>query len=376
MAKRDFYDVLGVTKSASADEIKKAYRKMAMKYHPDKNPDNKDAEEKFKEAAEAFDCLSNPDKKQRYDQFGHQGMGAGGFGGGGGGMNMEDIFSNFGDIFGGGGGGFGSFFGGGQGGGGRTRRSVGSNIRIKLKLTLAEMRNGVDKKVKYKKQVLAPGVTFKTCSTCNGRGQVTKVANTFLGQMQTTATCDVCSGSGQMIDKKPADANARGLVYEEIETSLKIPGGVSEGMQLSVSGKGNAGGPGGVDGDLLVLIEEIEDEHLTRDGNNVIYDLYISVPQAALGASAEIPTLDGKVKIKVESGTQSGKMLRLKGKGFPDINGYGKGDQLVIVHVWIPKKLSKEERKIMEELADSKNFQIDESSKDASFKDRMKSFFD
>ncbi len=379
MEKKDFYDVLGVSRSASAEEIKKAYRKMAMKYHPDKNPDDKSAEDKFKEAAEAFDCLSNPEKKQRYDQFGHQGMGAGGYGGSGGagGMNMEDIFSNFGDIFGGGGGGggFGSFFGG-QGGGGRTRRSVGSNIRIKLKLTLAEMRNGVDKKVRYKKQVLAEGVTFKTCSSCNGRGQVTKVANTFLGQMQTTATCDTCAGSGQMIDKKPSDANARGLIYEEIETSLKIPGGVSEGMQLSVSGKGNAGGPGGIDGDLLVLIEEIEDEHLTRDGNNVVYDLYISVPQATLGASAEIPTLDGKVKIKVESGTQSGKILRLKGKGFPDINGYGKGDQLVIVHVWIPKKLSKEERKMMEDLGDSKNFNPDASSKDESFKDRMKSFFD
>lgn len=377
MAKRDYYDILGVTKSASAEEIKKAYRKMAMKYHPDKNPDNKEAEEKFKEAAEAFDVLSNAEKKQRYDQFGHQGMGAGGFGGQGGGMNMEDIFSNFGDIFGGGGGGgFGSFFGGGQGGGGRTRRSVGSNIRIKLKLTLAEMRNGVEKKVRYKKQVIAKGVTFKTCTTCNGRGQVTKVANTFLGQMQTTATCDICAGSGQMIDKKPSDANARGLVYEDIETSLKIPGGVSEGMQLSVSGKGNAGGPGGIDGDLLVLIEEIEDENLTRDGNNVVYDLYISFPQAALGASAEIPTLDGRVKIKVDAGTQSGKVLRLKGKGFPDINGYGKGDQLVIIHVWVPKKLSKEERKMMEDLESSKNFQPDESNKDRSFKDRMKSFFD
>jgi molecular chaperone DnaJ len=371
MAKRDYYDVLGVSKSASPEEIKKAYRKMAIKYHPDKNPDDKEAEDKFKEAAEAFDVLGNVEKKQRYDQFGHQGVGgAGGYSGGG--MNMEDIFSQFGDIFGGGGG-FEGFFGG---RGGRTRRTVGSNIRIKLKLNYSEIRNGVEKRVRYKKQTLAKGVTFKNCSTCRGTGQVTRVTNTFLGQMQTTSTCEVCGGGGQMVDSKPSGANARGLIYEEVETTLKIPAGVSEGMQLSINGKGNSAGPGGLDGDLIVLIEEVQHESLQRDGNNVIYDLQVSFPEAAMGANAEIPTIDGKVKIKIDAGTQSGKVLRLKGKGFPEINGYGKGDQLVIVQVWVPEKLSKAEVETLKELNDSENFKPDTSKKSKSFKERMKTFFD
>jgi len=298
---------LGVSKSASADEIKKAYRKLAIQYHPDKNPDNPEAEEKFKEAAEAYEVLSNPEKRLRYDQFGHQGLGGnGGFGGGG--MNMEDIFSQFGDIFGGGG--FGSFFGGGGGGGRRTKK--GTNLRVKLKLNLQEIANGVEKKIKVKRHVVAPGVTFKSCSTCQGTGQIKKVVNTMLGQMVSASTCGVCGGSGQIIDKKPAEADARGLIVKEEVISINIPGGVAEGMQLSMSTKGNEI-PGGIPGDLLIVIEEIEDKVLQRDGNNVIFDLYVSFVDAALGASVEVPTIDGRVKIKVEPGTQSGKMLRLKG---------------------------------------------------------------
>ena len=273
MSKRDFYDILGVSKSASADEIKKAYRKLAIKYHPDKNPGDKEAEEKFKEAAEAYDILSNPEKKQRYDQFGHAGMGGGG-GYGGGGFSMDDIFSQFGDIFGDGDV-FGSFFGGGGRGG--SRRSVGSNIRIKLKLTLSEMKTGVEKKVKYRRMVEAEGVKFGTCKQCNGQGSVRRVTNTFLGQMATSSPCPVCNGLGKMVESKPKDANEQGLISQEVETSIKIPGGVAEGMQLSMNGKGNAGPGGGASGDLIVLIEGIEHEELTRDGNNVLYNLWLRV---------------------------------------------------------------------------------------------------
>ena len=369
MAKRDYYEVLGVSKSASAEDIKKAYRKLAIQYHPDKNPDNPEAEDKFKEAAEAYEVLSNPEKKQRYDQFGHQGLGGnGGFGGGG--MNMEDIFSQFGDIFGGGG--FGSFFGGGGGGGRRTKK--GTNLRVKLKLTLSEIANGVEKKIKVKRQVVAPGVTFKTCSACQGSGQVKKVVNTMLGQMVSASTCGVCGGSGQLVDKKPDDADARGLLLKEEVISINIPGGVGEGMQLSMSSKGNEM-PGGIPGDLLIVIEEAEDGVFQREGNNVIYDLHISFIEAALGESVEVPTLDGKVKIKIDPGTQSGKMLRLKGKGIKDINGYGKGDQLIMVNIWTPTTLSKEERSVLEGLKHSENFKPDPGKQDKSFFDRMKEFF-
>ncbi|MFT4854674.1 MAG: molecular chaperone DnaJ [Algoriphagus sp.] len=371
MSKRDYYEVLGVSKSATADEIKKAYRKLAIQFHPDKNPDNPAAEDKFKEAAEAYEVLSNSEKKQRYDQFGHQGVGgAGGYGGGG--MNMEDIFSQFGDIFGGGGaGGFGSFFGGG-GGGRRTKK--GSNLRVKLKLNLSEIANGVEKKIKVKRHLVADGVSFKTCSSCQGSGQIKKVVNTMLGQMVSASTCGVCGGNGQLVDKKPAEADSRGLIIKEEVISINIPGGVAEGMQLSMSGKGNEI-PGGIAGDLLIVIEEIEDNTFQRDGNNVIFDLYVSFIDAALGASIEVPTIEGKVKIKIDPGTQSGKMLRLKGKGIKDINGYTKGDQLIMVNVWTPTHLSKEERQTLESLVNSENFKPDPGKGDKTFFDKMKEFF-
>lgn len=369
MSKRDFYDILGVSKSASADEIKKAYRKLAIKYHPDKNPGDKEAEEKFKEAAEAYDVLSNAEKKQRYDQFGHAGMGGGG-GYGGGGFSMDDIFSQFGDIFGDGDV-FGSFFGGGGRGG--SRRSVGSNIRIKLKLTLSEMKTGVEKKVKYRRMVEAEGVKYGTCKQCNGQGSVRRVTNTFLGQMATSSPCPVCNGLGKMVESKPKDANEQGLISQEVETSIRIPGGVAEGMQLSMNGKGNSGPGGGSAGDLIVLIEGIEHEELTRDGNNVLYNLWLSFPQAALGESVEVPTLDGKVRIKIDAGTQAGKVLRLKGKGFPELNGYGTGDQLVVVNVFVPTKLNSEEKSILEKLITAENFKP--SDKEKSFFDKMKDFF-
>jgi len=370
MSKRDYYEVLGVTKSAAADEIKKAYRKLAIQFHPDKNPDNPAAEDKFKEAAEAYEVLSNPEKKQRYDQFGHQGVGgAGGYSGGG--MNMEDIFSQFGDIFGGGGGGFGSFFGGGSSG---RRTKKGTNLRVKLKLSLSEIANGVEKKIKVKRHLVADGVSFKTCSSCQGSGQIKKIVNTMLGQMVSASTCGVCGGNGQLVDKKPAEADSRGLIIKEEVISINIPSGVAEGMQLSMSGKGNEI-PGGIAGDLLIVIEEIEDTTLQRDGNNVIFDLYVSFIDAALGASIEVPTIEGKVKIKIDPGTQSGKMLRLKGKGIKDINGYIKGDQLIMVNVWTPTHLSKEERQTLESLVNSENFKPDPGKGDKTFFDKMKEFF-
>lgn len=368
MAKRDYYEVLGVSKTASAEEIKKAYRKLAIQFHPDKNPDNPEAEDKFKEAAEAYEVLSNAEKKARYDQFGHQGLGGNG-GYGGAGMNMEDIFSQFGDIFGGGGG-FGSFFGG--GGGRRTKK--GTNLRVKLKLNLQEIANGVEKKIKVKRHVVAAGVSFKSCSTCQGSGQVKKVVNTMLGQMVSASTCAVCGGSGQIVDKKPAEADSRGLIVKEEVISINIPGGVGEGMQLSMSSKGNEI-PGGIPGDLLIVIEESEDDVLQREGNNVIYDLHVSFIDAALGASLEVPTIDGKVKIKIDPGTQSGKMLRLKGKGIKDINGYQRGDQLIMVNVWTPTELSKEEKNTLEALRNSENFKPDPGKQDKSFFDKMKEFF-
>ncbi len=372
MAKRDYYEVLGVSKSASADEIKKAYRKLAIKYHPDKNPDDHTAEEKFKEAAEAYEVLSNQEKKDKYDRFGHDGLrGGGGFSGQG--MSMDDIFEHFGDIFGGHNP-FESFFGGGSGSSGRRSRR-GSNLRIKLKLTLEEIANGVEKKIKVNRLVHADGVTFKSCGTCGGSGQVRKVVNTMLGQMVSASTCHTCNGTGQIIDKKPAGVDNTGLTQKEEVISINIPAGVAEGMQLSMSGKGNFGPGGGAPGDLLILVEEKEDEQLKREGNNVIYDLYVNFVDAALGSSVEVPTIDGKVKIKVEPGTQSGKILRLRGKGIKDINGYGKGDQLIHVNVWTPKNLTKEEKDILEKLRESPNFQPDPSQGERSFFERMKEFF-
>lgn len=373
MSKRDYYDVLGVARNASAEEIKKAYRKLAIKYHPDKNPGDKEAEDNFKEAAEAYDVLSNPEKKQRYDQFGHQGMGGGFGGGGGGGFSMDDIFSQFGDIFGDNDM-FGSFFGGG-GRRGSSRRSVGSNIRIKLKLTLAEMRSGVEKKVRYRRMVESKETEWSDCKTCGGTGAVRRVTNTFLGQMATSSTCPECNGLGRSIKSKAKGANEYGLVPEDQETSIRIPGGVANGMQLSVSGKGNDGPGGGVPGDLIVLIEEVEHEELTRDGNHVIYQLWLSFPEAALGASTEVPTLEGKAKIKIDPGTQAGKVLRLKGKGFPDINGYGTGDQLIYVNIWVPNKLNQEEKELLHKLQQSKHFQPDPGKEEKGFFDRMKDLF-
>lgn len=372
MAKRDYYDVLGVSKSSSKDEIKKAYRKMAIKYHPDKNPDNKEAEDKFKEAAEAYEVLSNDEKRQRYDQFGHQGVGgAGGFGGGG--MNMEDIFSQFGDIFGGGGGSpFDSFFGGGRSGGRRTRK--GTNLRIKLKLTLKEIAEGVEKKIKVNRLVVDPDTTFKNCATCNGTGQVRKVMNTMLGQMVSTTTCPTCGGAGQTVDKRGDGTDSMGMSRREEVISIKIPQGVGEGMQLSMSGKGNEV-PGGVPGDLLIVIEEAQDDQLKRDGNNVIFELFISFIDAALGTTVEVPTIGGKAKIKIESGTQSGKILRLRGKGIKDVDGYGVGDQLIHVNVWTPKTLSKEETSILEGLRDSENFEPKPSKTEKGFFENMREFF-
>ena len=373
MAKRDFYDILGVTKSASAEEIKKAYRKKAIQFHPDKNPGDKAAEDKFKEAAEAYEILSNADKKQRYDQYGHAGVdGQGGFGGGG--MNMDDIFSHFGDVFGGRGGSpFESFFGGGGGGRSGGRQAVGSNIRIKLKLSLEDVTSGVEKKIKYKKKVVAKGVTFDNCATCGGRGQVTRVQNTFLGQMQTASPCPTCRGMGKKIKNVPAGADAMGLITEEVTTSIQIPAGVADGMQLNVQGRGNEM-PGGVAGDLIVLVEEAKHDSLERDGNNIIYNLHISFPQAVLGADVEVPTVSGKARIKIEPGTASGKVLRLRGKGIPDVNGYATGDQLIYVDVFTPKKLSNDEKAMMKQLLESENF-IPDPSKERGFFDKMKDIF-
>lgn len=376
MSKRDYYEILGVAKNATAEEIKKAYRKVAIQFHPDKNQGDKAAEEKFKEAAEAYEVLSNQEKRAQYDRFGHSRGGNGGFGGGGAHMNMDDIFSQFGDIFGGGGGGspFDSFFGGG-GGGGRQRQRKGSNLRIKLKLTLEEIANGVEKKIKVNRLVRAEGVTFKTCPTCQGTGQMRKVVNTMLGQMVSTSACNTCGGAGQTIDKRPSGVDSSGLTTREEIISVKIPAGVADGMQLSMSGKGNDAPGGGVPGDLLILIEETEDKNLKRDGNNLIYDLHISFIDAALGTNVEVPSVGGKVRIKIEAGTQSGKVLRLKGKGLRDVNGYETGDQLIYVNVWTPKKLSAEEKAKLEAMRDSPNFQPHPDASEKGFFERMKEYF-
>ncbi|TSE10626.1 MULTISPECIES: molecular chaperone DnaJ [Aquimarina] len=368
--KEDFYEILGISKNATDAEIKKAYRKKAIEYHPDKNPGDATAEEKFKKAAEAYEILSDPDKKARYDQYGHQAFEGGGFGGGGG-MNMDDIFSQFGDIFGGGG--FGGF--GGFGGGGRQRRVKGSNLRIRVKLTLEEIANGVDKKIKVKRKIQAPGTTYKTCGTCNGTGQVTRVTNTILGRMQTSSACSTCGGAGQVMDYRPSDADGQGLKVTEETVSISIPAGVEDGMQLKVSGKGNEAPGDGIAGDLLVAIEEQEHPELQREGNNLHYDLYISFSEAALGASREIDTVSGKVRIKIEEGVQSGKILRLRGKGIPSLNGYGKGDLLVHVNVWTPKTLNKEQREFFEKMSKDDHFRPNPESGEKSFFEKVKDMF-
>lgn len=382
MAKRDYYEILGVAKGASQDEIKKAYRKVALKYHPDRNPGDKAAEDKFKEAAEAYEVLSNQEKRAQYDRFGHEGLrGSGGFSGGG--MNIEDIFSNFGDIFGGFG--FDSFFGGGGRSGrasGRGRR--GSNLRIKVKLTLAEIVEGTKKTIKVKKHITCntcsgtgakDSSSFQTCGTCNGRGVVNRVTNTILGQMQTSQTCPTCHGQGQSITAKCTGCGGDGRVYGEEKITIDIPAGVTEGLQLSMSGKGNAGEQGGPAGDLLITIEEVSHPDLIREGNNLVYDLYLNVADAALGTSVEVPVVSGKVRVKIPAGTQSGKILRLKGKGLPEINGYGHGDQLVHVNIWTPKNLTPEEKKLMEKLKNSPNFKPNPNTSDKGFFDKVKDYF-
>lgn len=385
MAKRDYYDILGVSRNADADEIKKAYRKLAIKYHPDKNPGDKAAEEKFKEAAEAYEVLSSPEKKQRYDQFGHAGgaSSAGGYGGGPGGMNMEDIFSQFGDIFGGGG--FDGFFGGGGSRGGGRRMNKGTNLRIKVKLTLDEIANGVEKTIKVQKMASCKTCggtgakdksSFSNCSTCGGAGSVRRVQNTILGQMQTTTTCPTCHGEGQTISAKCGNCHGEGVERAEETISINIPAGVVDGMQLSMTGKGNAAPRGGIPGDLLILVEEVEHKQLKRDGINIIYDLYISFIDAALGTSIEIPTIDGKARIKIEPGTQAGRILRLKGKGIKDINSYQKGDQLVHVNIWTPKTLTRDERMMLEKLQESPNFKPNPDKNDKGFFERMKEYFE
>ena len=364
--KRDYYEVLGISKSADESEIKKAYRKLAIKYHPDKNPNDSKAEEKFKEAAEAYEVLSNAEKRAQYDRFGHAGMsGAGGFGGG---MNMDDIFSQFGDIFGG-------AFGGSFGGSSSSRIVKGTNLRVKMKLTLEEIASGVKKKIKVNKLVQADGVTYKSCSTCNGTGRLSRVAQTFLGAMQTQSACHVCQGAGKSIDTKPADADAQGLKRKEEIIEIEIPAGVEDAMQLSVRGKGNAGPFNGASGDLIVVIEEIPHEELRREGENLHFDAFLNFSDAVLGASVEVPTVGGKVKIKVDAGTQSGKVLRLRGKGLPSVQRYGTGDLFVHLHVYTPMEVSKEEKEILEKLRHSENFDPSKAQKDKSFFSRMRDYF-
>ncbi len=373
--KKDYYEILGISKSASAAEIKKAYRKKAIEHHPDKNPGDKNAEELFKKSAEAYEILSDPEKRERYDRYGHAAFEGGSGFGGGGSMNMEDIFSQFGDIFGSafGGGGFGGFSG--FGGGSSSYKTKGSNLRIRVKLTLEEIANGVEKKIKVRRKVQAPGVTYKTCVACKGSGQQVRITNTILGRMQASTTCGTCRGAGQVMDKRPADADAQGLKVMEETIPVKIPAGVEDGMQLKVSGKGNEAPGNSISGDLLVLIQEEDHPTLKREGDNLHYELYISLPEAVLGSSREIDVVTGKVRIKLEEGIQSGKILRLRGKGIPRINGYGSGDLLVHVNVWTPKGLNKEQRDFFERMLNDENFKPKPQKGEKSFFDKVKDIF-
>jgi len=384
MAKKDYYELLGVNKSSDEKEIKKAYRKVAMKYHPDRNPDDAEAEKKFKEAAEAYGVLSDPDKKARYDRYGHAGVDGQSGGYGGGSMNMEDIFTHFGDIFGDSGSPFGSFFGGSGGGGRASTGERGSNLRIKVSLTLEEVANGVTKKIKLKKQSscgTCSGTGAKSssdvvsCSTCGGGGYVRQIRSTFMGQMQTTAPCPNCSGTGQTIKASCPTCKGDGRTMAEETIEIEVPTGVEDGMQLSMRGKGNSGKRGGPNGDLIIHVEVKKHEALKRDGQNLIYDLYLNFADAALGTSQEVPTLGGKVKIKVPSGTQSGKIFRLKGKGLPSVQNYGKGDMLIHVNIWTPKKLSSEEKTLLEKMRGMSNFTPEPGNSDKGLFEKMKEYF-
>ncbi len=384
MAKRDYYEVLGVDKNASANDIKKAYRKLAIQYHPDKNPGDKEAEEKFKEAAEAYGVLSDPDKKARYDQFGFEGLGGAGGAGGfnGAGMDINDIFSMFGDIFGGRGG-FGGFGGFGGGGSSRPAKFRGSDQRVKVKLTLQEIASGVTKKFKLKKYVPcthcngsgAENGAVETCPECKGTGRVIRTQQSFFGMMQSEVACPHCNGQGKIIKNKCKHCNGDGIVMGEEIVEVNIPAGVYEGMQLSMRGKGNAGKHNGIPGDLLILVEEEKHPTLVRDENDLIYSLLLDIPTATLGGFAEIPTIDGKAKVTIDPGTQPGKVLRLRDKGLPSINGYGKGDIVVNISVYIPETLSREEKKVMEDFRESENFRPSESIKEKIFR-RFKNFFE
>jgi len=381
MEKRDYYEILEVSKNATKEEIKKAYRKQALKYHPDKNPGDKKAEEKFKEAAEAYEILSNDEKRARYDRFGHAGMGGSGNGFGGSGMTVEDIFASFGDIFGDAFGGFTGFSSG-----RRSRRvNKGANLRVKVKLTLQEIASGTEKKIKVNKYITCRACNgsgaedstgLSSCPTCRGTGQVTRITNTLLGQMQTSSICPSCGGEGKTITKKCHACYGEGIVQQEDIIKINIPAGVAKNMQMTVSGKGNAARRGGINGDLLVVIDEEEHPELIREGNDLIYNLFISIPDAILGTHVEIPTVDNNVKIKIEPGTQPGKILRLRGKGLPEVNGYGHGDLLVNVNVWIPKNMTKEESKIIEKFKDSGSFIPKPDKTDKGFFERMRGYFE
>jgi molecular chaperone DnaJ len=381
MEKRDYYEVLGVDKGATKDEIKKAYRKKALKYHPDKNPGDKKAEEYFKEAASAYEVLSNDEKRARYDRYGHAGVSGAGNGFGGGGMTMDDIFSSFGDIFGDAFGGFGAF--------GRSRQSrrmnKGSNLRVKVKLNLHEIATGTEKKIKVSKYITCDACggtgaadqnSITNCPTCHGTGHVTRIANTLLGQMQTTSVCPSCGGDGKSITRKCTTCYGEGIVQKEEVIKIDIPAGVGKGMQMTVSGKGNAPRRGGVNGDLLVVIDEESHPELIREGNDLIYNLFVSIPDAILGTQVEVPTVENNVKIKIEPGTQSGKILRLRGKGLPEVNGYGRGDLLVNVNVWIPRNMSREDLKTIEKLKDSDSFTPRPDKNDKGFFERMRNYFE
>ena len=390
--KRDYYEVLGVNKDSSPDEIKSAYRKAALKWHPDKwvngtDEEKKTAEEKFKEASEAYSVLSDPDKKARYDRYGFAGMdggsaGAGGYGGFGD-FDLNDILNSVfgsGFNFGGFGSGFSSFGGSGRGG---TVKQRGSNIRVKVKLNLQEIAHGVKKKIKVSKHVACSHChgsgsedgSTETCPTCHGRGQVVQTVNSFFGQMQTASTCPTCGGLGTVIKKKCTHCGGEGIVKGDEIIEIDIPAGVGEGMQLTVRGKGNAGPHNGVSGDLLVLIEEEAHPDFERDESNLIYNLFITIPEAIMGTQAEVPTVDGKVRVKITPGTQSGKVLRLRGKGLPILNGYGSGDMLVNVNVWVPKKVSKKEEELLQQLAQSENFKPNPTPEEKSFFSKIKDYF-